>query len=66
VNKLYITKEQFDTLVNLPAVKERYTFYKQQFTDIVEGSEIASCHKQWIKFAGVDFIAVSDETKGTE
>lgn len=59
-NKLYLNKFQFDTLISLPAVRERYTFYKKQFTDVVDDVEIATYNKRWIKFAGVEFIEMHD------
>ncbi len=51
-NTLVLTREQFDTLINLPRIKDMYRFYSTQKDKACTPEEPNS----WFKLAGITFI----------
>jgi len=63
MNKLYISQQQFDTLIDLPAVKEKFTFYTKATIKPDPDSGDEPYYSRWVRFAGVDFVAQDEDSK---
>ncbi len=65
-NTLYISPYQFEELLKLDPVKDQYTYYVKDFSDIRKGEVINKFSRRWIKYAGIEFVEMHDWPTGGE
>jgi hypothetical protein len=57
---LEISKEQFEKLLDLHAIKDTFRFYKDNPNILIEDDYPDLSNKRWIKYSGIVFV-VKDE-----
>ncbi len=60
-NKLVLTEQQFETLMNLPIVKASYQYYLQDTSTIKDGMVISKSTVRSIIHAGIEYVVETNE-----